>query len=93
MLRYQGTLCVHDVDRLRDNILEETHVSRYSINPGSKKIYHDLREICWCEGLKRDIEEFVAKYPNFQKEEVKNLKSGSLLKEIQISTWKWEYIK
>ena len=45
MLRYQGRLCVPDVDGLRDQILEEAHGSRYSIHPGSTKMYHDLREI------------------------------------------------
>ena len=45
VLRYQGRLCVPDVDGLRDRILEEAHGSRYSIHPGSTKMYHDLREI------------------------------------------------
>ena len=64
VLRYQGRLCFPDVDRLRDRILEEVHGSRYSIHPGLTKMYHDLREIYWWEGLKRDIAEFVAKCPN-----------------------------
>ena len=64
MLRYEGRLCVLDVDGLRDQILEEALGSRYSINPGSTKMYLDLREIYWWEGLKTDIQEFVAKCPN-----------------------------
>ena len=64
MLRYQGRLCVPDVDGLRDQILEKAHGFRYTIHPGLTKMYHDLRVIYWWEGLKRDIEEFVAKCPN-----------------------------
>ena len=92
MLRYQERLCVPNVDGLRDRILEEAHGSRYSIHPGSTKMYHDLMKICWWEGLKRDIAEFVAKCSNCQQVKVEHLKSGGLLQEIQIPTWKWEDI-
>ena len=48
------------VDDLRNQILEEYHNYHYSIHLGSKKMYHDLREPLWWEGLIRDIAEFVA---------------------------------
>ena len=85
-------LCVLDVDGLRDRILEEARRSLYLIHPGSTKMYHDLREIYWWEGLKRDIEEFVAKCPNCQQVKAKLQKSGGLIQAIQIPTWKWEDI-
>ncbi|XP_069151936.1 uncharacterized protein [Solanum lycopersicum] len=66
VLRYHGGLCVPDVDGLREQILEEVDGYRYSIHLGLTKMYHDLREIYWWEGFKRDIEEFVAKCPNCQ---------------------------
>ena len=81
-------MCVFDVDGLRDQILQEAHGFRYSIHPGSTKIHHDLREIYWWEGLKRDITEFVAKCTNCQQVLAKNKKSGGFLQEIQIPTWK-----
>ena len=88
MLRYQGRLCAPGVDGLRDQTLEEAHGSRDSIHPRSTKMYHDLREIYWWDGLKRDIEEFVAKYLNCQKVKDEHQKSGGLLQEIHIPTWK-----
>ena len=91
-LKYQGILCVPNVDGLRVWILEEAHGSRYSIHPWLTKMYHHLREIYWWEGLKRDIAEFVSKCPNCQQVKVEHLKSGGLLQEIQIQTWKWEDI-
>ena len=92
MLRYQGRLCVPNVEGLRDQVLQEGHGSRYSIHPVSTKMYHDLRKIyCW-EGLKRDIAEFVAKCPTCQQVKVEHLKSGGLIQEIQIPTWMWEDI-
>ena len=55
-------------------------------------MYHDLREIYQWEGLKRDIAEFVSKCTKCQKVKVDHQKSGGLLQEIQITTWKWEDI-
>ncbi|WMV08908.1 hypothetical protein MTR67_002293 [Solanum verrucosum] len=45
VLRYQGRLCVSDVDGLREQILEEAHSSRYSIHPGATNMYRHLREV------------------------------------------------
>ena len=89
---YQGRLCVPNVYGLRDWILEEAHGSLCFIHPGLTKMYHDLREIYWWEGLKRNIEEFVAKCPNCQQVKAEDQKLGGLLQEIQIPTWKWEDI-
>ena len=53
--RYQGRLCVPDVGDLRQHILAEAHNSRYSIHPSYTKMYRDLREVYWWNGMKRDI--------------------------------------
>ena len=45
ILRYQGRLCVTDVDGLCERILVEAHESRYTLHPGSIKMYHNLKEI------------------------------------------------
>ena len=45
ILRYQDRLCVPDVDDLRTRIMAEAHGSRYSIHPGSTKMYHDFKKI------------------------------------------------
>ena len=46
-----------------EKILEEAHGSQYSIHPCATKMYCDLREVYWWDGLKKDIEEFVSKCP------------------------------
>ncbi|WMV19470.1 hypothetical protein MTR67_012855 [Solanum verrucosum] len=78
VLHYQGRLCVPNVGELRKQILTEVHNSRYSINPGATKMYCDLREVFWWNGLKRDITDFVAKCPNCQQVKVEHLKPGSV---------------
>ncbi|XP_069147116.1 uncharacterized protein [Solanum lycopersicum] len=65
--RYKDRLCVPDVDDLRTSIIAEIHASRYSINPGSTKMCHDLNQIYWWDSIKKDIAEYVAKCPNYEK--------------------------
>ena len=92
MLKYQGRLYVHRVDGLHQRIMEEAHSFRYSIHPGSTKMYRDLREAYWWEGMKKDITEFVAKCPNFQQVQVENQMPGGLVQNIELLEWKWEMI-
>ncbi|KAF3673248.1 hypothetical protein FXO38_05721 [Capsicum annuum] len=60
-LLYPGILCVPNVDGLQEIILDEAHDSRYVVHPCSAKMYHDLKEIYWWKGMKRDVTYFVAK--------------------------------
>ena len=60
VLRYQGRLCVPGVGELRHHIIAEAHNSRYSIHPGATKMYRDLREVYWWNGMKRYIEYIVS---------------------------------
>ena len=89
-LTYHWRLSVQNFDDLRSRILEESHRARYSINSGSIKMYQDLREVFWLNGLKRDIIEFVAKCTNCQQVKAENQKLGGLVQETQIRTLKWE---
>ena len=79
VLRYLGRLCVPNVDRLRNRILKEAHVSLYIIHPGLIKMCHLLREVFWWKSLKNDIAEFIAKCPNGQQVKAEHKKSGCLL--------------
>ncbi|XP_070002489.1 uncharacterized protein [Nicotiana sylvestris] len=63
-LRYQGRLCVPDIDSLRERIMAEAHTFKYSVHPGSTKMYHDLKEVYWWNNMKKDVANFVAKCPN-----------------------------
>ena len=54
IVRYQDRLCVPDVDDLRTKIVAKAYGSRYSIHPGSTKMYHDLKNIYWWDCMKKD---------------------------------------
>ncbi|KAH0694961.1 hypothetical protein KY285_022058 [Solanum tuberosum] len=92
VLRYQGRLCVPMVDGLQEKIMEEAHSSRYSFHPGSTKMYRDLREVYWWNGMKKGIAEFVAKCPNCQQVKVEHQRPGGLAQRIELPGWKWEMI-
>ena len=44
---------------IRKLILQEAHVSPYSIHPGNTKMYLDLKESFWWTGMKKYITEYV----------------------------------
>jgi hypothetical protein len=46
---------------LRKQILDKAHSIRYSIHPGSNKMYHDLRKRYWWTKMKIEIAQYVAK--------------------------------
>jgi len=59
--RYQGRLCVLNVDKFRDHILKEALSSQYSIHLEATYMYYNLWEVYWWNAMKMDIAEFVAK--------------------------------
>jgi len=42
VLRFRGRLCVPKIDKLREELLKESHESTLSTHPGSTKMYPDL---------------------------------------------------
>ncbi|GKC69140.1 putative reverse transcriptase domain-containing protein [Tanacetum coccineum] len=65
--RANGTLCLHGrswipcYGDLRSVIMHESHKSKYSIHPGSEKIYQDMKKLCWWPNMKADIATYVSK--------------------------------
>ncbi|XP_073067223.1 uncharacterized protein [Primulina eburnea] len=61
VLWMKGRLWVPDSDNLRQEIMAEAHKSKLSVHPGSTKVYRDLKNSFWWNGMKRDIAEFVSR--------------------------------
>ena len=78
-LRLGTRLCVPDVDELRKEIMEKAHFSAYSIHLGSTKIYHDLKDTYWWNGMKRDILDFVSKCLTCQQAKLEYQRPSGLL--------------
>ncbi|GJV12343.1 putative reverse transcriptase domain-containing protein [Tanacetum coccineum] len=64
--RADGTLCLNNrswlpcYGDLRTLIMHESHKSKYSIHPGSNKMYQDLKQLYWCPNMKTDIATYTA---------------------------------
>ncbi|KAJ9539281.1 hypothetical protein OSB04_032014 [Centaurea solstitialis] len=58
---FKNRIWIPKVDQLRKMIMDETHQSRYSIHPGSDKMYKGLKEHYWWPGMKKDIATYVSK--------------------------------
>ena len=54
ILKYQGSLCVPIISDLSEHIFLEIHSSRYFIHLIVTKMYRDLREIYWWNGICHD---------------------------------------
>jgi len=55
VLRFRGRICVSDDAEVRRLILKEGQKSRLSLHPGMTKMYQDLKETFWWQGMKKDI--------------------------------------
>ncbi|XP_027158420.1 uncharacterized protein LOC113760043 [Coffea eugenioides] len=51
VLRFRDRIVVPSVEEIRKGILEESHRSMYTIHPGVTKMYHDVKELYWWEGM------------------------------------------
>ena len=60
-LRNKNRICVPENIELKEEILNEYHRSKYSIHPGSTKMYQNLKRNLWWKGMKSDVARHVAK--------------------------------
>jgi hypothetical protein len=79
-------------EALKKKILDEAHTSRYSIHPGSTKMYHDLRKQFWWTRMKRETARYVSKCDTCRKVNADYMKAGGLLQPLSILEWKWDDI-
>jgi len=77
---------------LRKQILDEGHHSRYSIHPGSNKMYQDLKQRFWWTRMKREVTKYVSECDTCKRVKASHLKSAGPLQPLSIPSWKWEDI-
>ncbi|GKB52836.1 putative reverse transcriptase domain-containing protein [Tanacetum coccineum] len=70
----------------------ESHKSKYSIHPGSDKMYQDLKKLYWWPNMKADIATYVSKCLTCAKVKAEHQKPSGLLQQPEIPEWKWEKI-
>ncbi|GKC11595.1 putative reverse transcriptase domain-containing protein [Tanacetum coccineum] len=75
---------------LRDLIMHESHKLKYSIYPGSDKMYQDLKKLYWWPNMKAIITKYVGKCLICSRVKEKCQKPSGLLVQPEIPMWKWE---
>jgi hypothetical protein len=55
----QSHIVISKNHELRKQILDEAHLSKFSIHPGSSKMYQDLKQNFWWTRMKREIAQYV----------------------------------
>ncbi|GJZ65579.1 putative reverse transcriptase domain-containing protein [Tanacetum coccineum] len=97
-IRPDGTRCIKNQSwlplfgNLRDLIMHESHKSKYSIHPGSDKMYQDLKKLYWWPNMKAIIAEYVGKCLTCSRVKEECQKPSGFLVQPEIPIWKWERI-
>jgi hypothetical protein len=81
-------ICIPNLKHLKELILREAHDSAYSIQPGSTKMYKDLKTNYWWYGMKRDIAEYVLLCDTCQRLKAEHQRPAGLLQLLKIPEWK-----
>ncbi|GKB90583.1 retrotransposon protein, putative, ty3-gypsy subclass [Tanacetum coccineum] len=80
------------LQNLKVVVLSEAHSCPFSIHPGSTKMYRDLKQNFWRNGMKQDVARFLAKCLTCQQVKIKHQRASGLLQPLDIPTWKWDQI-
>ncbi|GJX72493.1 putative reverse transcriptase domain-containing protein [Tanacetum coccineum] len=72
--------------------MHESYKSKYSIHPGSDKLYQDLKKLYWWPNMKAEIATYIIKCLTCAKVKAECQKSSGLLVQPMIPVWKWKNI-
>jgi hypothetical protein len=90
VLWFEDRLVVPKNPELRKQILDEAHLSKFSMHPGSNKMYHDLRSLYWWTRMKREFTKYISECDTCQRVKDSHLKVAGTLQPLPIPSWKWE---
>nr|GEW05679.1 putative reverse transcriptase domain-containing protein [Tanacetum cinerariifolium] len=96
--RADGTLCLNArswlpfYGDLRSVIIHESHKSKYSIHPGSDKMYQDMKKLYWWPNMKANIATYVSKCLTCARVKAEHQRPLGLLVQLAIPEWKWDNI-
>jgi hypothetical protein len=78
-------ICVPNLKSIRELILREAPDSAYSIDPGSTKMYKDLKMRYWLYNMKQDITKYVSLHDACQRVKAEHWRPARLLHPLKIS--------
>ncbi|KAI3792869.1 hypothetical protein L2E82_06760 [Cichorium intybus] len=89
---FQGRIWVPNIGGIREIILEDSHKSRYSIHPGSTKMYRDLKLQYWWPVMKLDVARYVERCVTCLQVKAEHQRPYGNLQPLDIPEWKWEHV-
>ncbi|KAJ9557799.1 hypothetical protein OSB04_012413 [Centaurea solstitialis] len=89
---FRGRIWVPKVGGNRELLLDEAHKTKYSIHPGSTKMYRDLKMNYWWPVMKLDVASYVEKCVTCLQVKAEHQKPYGSLQPLEIPEWKWEHI-
>ena len=92
MVWFGKRLVVPTDQEIQKTIFDEAHLSKFSIHPGSTKMYQDLKENFWLSNMKVDIAKYVSECDTCHRMKASHLKSAGVLHPLSIPMWKWDDI-
>nr|GEY50142.1 putative reverse transcriptase domain-containing protein [Tanacetum cinerariifolium] len=96
--RADGTLCLNGrswlpcYGDLRSVIMHESRKSKYSIHPGSDRMYQHMKKLYWWPNMKANIATYASKYLTCARVKAKHQRPSGLLVQSAIPEWKWDNI-
>nr|GEZ76092.1 putative reverse transcriptase domain-containing protein [Tanacetum cinerariifolium] len=96
--RADGTLCLNGwswlpcYGDLRFVIIHESHKSKYSIYPGSDKMYQDMKKLYWWPNMKANIATYVCNCLTCARVKAEHQRPSGLLVQPAIPEWKLDNI-
>jgi len=73
---------------LKRKVLQEAFKLRLATDPGSTKMYRDLKEFYWWLIIKKEVVKYMTKCEICQQVKVEHQKMAGLLQPLQIPEWK-----
>jgi hypothetical protein len=85
VLWFDNCLVVPKDRELKNQLMDEAHLSKLSIHPGSSKMYQELRPHYYWTKMKKDIAAYVARCDTCCRVKAFHMKSTGLLQPLLVS--------
>jgi len=92
VLWFDNCLVLPKDRELKNQLMDEAHLSKLSIHPRSSKMYQELRSCYWWTKMKKEIAAYVARCDTCYRVKAIHMKPAGLLQPLSILDWKWEDI-
>jgi hypothetical protein len=92
VLWFKDRLIIPKDRELKNQLMDEAHLSKLSIHPGSSKMYQELRPHYWWTKMKKKIMAYVARCDTSCRVKALHMRPTGLLQPLAVPDWKWDDI-